>query len=262
VRQPTHSGGPGRERPLRAGTRSPLIRHVPVLIRHTCRGTIASMSRSLIALLAPPACAACRGPLPREGPALCPECTQEVVWLRGGCPRCALPGHHGRGCPAAAAAFDRAWAPVAYAGAGAALVRAVKFARLVPVLDAMGAALAAGLPHDLRGLPLVPVPPQPLRSRRRGFDPAEGLVERLAARTGAPVDACLRRCDRGGRHTRLGRRDRRRATPTLECEARPPARLLLIDDVHTTGATLDACARALKEQGAVWVAAATYARTL
>jgi predicted amidophosphoribosyltransferase len=233
-----------------------------VLIGYRRGGTIRSVPRSLIALLAPPVCAACHGPLPRDGPALCPECVQEVVWLREGCPRCALPGHRDRRCPGAAAAFDRAWAPVGYAGSGAALVRAVKFGRLVPVLDAMAAAMAARLPHELRGLPLVPVPPQPVRARRRGFDPAGGLAARLSARTGAPVHGCLRRTDRGARHTRLGRGERRRTAPALACRGEPSPAVVLVDDVHTTGATLDSCARVLKEHGADWVGAVTYARTL
>jgi predicted amidophosphoribosyltransferase len=42
----------------------------------------------------------------------------------------------------------------------------------------------------------------------------------------------------------------------------PPERVLLVDDVHTTGATLDACARALAAAGSRWIVAATYARTL
>jgi len=44
--------------------------------------------------------------------------------------------------------------------------------------------------------------------------------------------------------------------------APPPERVLLVDDVHTTGATLDACARALAAGGGRWIVAATYARTL
>ena len=107
------------------------------------------------------------------------------------------------------------------------------------------------------------MPPHPGRRRRRGFDPAGALAARFAARTGLTLDACLRRRDRSGRQARAGAPERRRAG-RLEIHARrraPPA-VLLVDDVHTTGATLDACAAALCAAGARRVAAVTYARTL
>jgi predicted amidophosphoribosyltransferase len=172
-----------------------------------------------------------------------------MPWLRAGCPRCGLPAHRGRPCPAARAAFDRAWSPLAYAGPAAALVRA------------MAAAIAARLPPELHGLPLVPVPPQRARARRRGYDPADLLAARAGARLGVPVERCLRRTDHGRRHTRLGRGERHAGAPDVIAQD-PPAQLVLLDDVHTTGATLHACARALKAAGAARVAAVTYARTL
>jgi predicted amidophosphoribosyltransferase len=99
--------------------------------------------------------------------------------------------------------------------------------------------------------------------RRRGFDAAALLAAGLAARTGLPLAPCLRRSDRGRRQVGAGRAQRRSAGRfAVAATAAPPPAALLVDDVHTTGATLDVCARALKESGAAWVGAATYVRTL
>jgi predicted amidophosphoribosyltransferase len=216
---------------------------------------------ALTDLIAPPACAACRMPL-RDG-LVCGACLRRLPWLRGHrCPRCALPRHRG-GCPASAAAFDRAWAPLAYEGAARDLVGALKFRGALPVAGLMAAHLAANLPLDLRGKPVVPVPPHAVRKRHRGFDPAALLAAGLAARAGLPLTRCLRRADRGRRQVGVGRSQRRSAGRfAAVATAAPPAAVLLVDDVHTTGATLDVCARALKESGAEWVGAITYVRTL
>jgi ComF family protein len=222
--------------------------------------------QELLALLAPPACTACRQPLAdAAGPLLCPACTRALPWLRGpGCPRCGLPRHRrNKGCPAAGAAFALAWAPLAYDGVARELVKALKFRGALPVARLMAAQLAAGLPPALRGVDaVVPVPAHRGRRRRRGFDPAGALAQALAERLELPLAPCLRR---GGGHRQVGatqsaRRDLGRLA--VRATAPPPERVLLVDDVHTTGATLDACARALAAGGSRWVVAATYARTL
>jgi ComF family protein len=222
--------------------------------------------RLLLGLLAPPACAACRSPVPERAGLLCAACLRRLPWLRGHrCPRCALPRHRS-GCPASGAAFDRAWAPLAYEGAARDLVAALKFRAALPVAGLMAAHLAANLPPDLRGgapLAVVPVPAHRGRRRRRGFDPAALLSAAMAGRTGLPLAPCLRRVDRGHRQVGAGRALRRSAGRfEAALVAAPPRAVLLVDDVHTTGATLDACARALKAGGAEGVAAVTYARTL
>jgi predicted amidophosphoribosyltransferase len=154
---------------------------------------------------------------------------------------------------------------MAYDGVARQLVAALKFRGALPVAALMAAHVAANLPADVReGGPaaLVPVPPQPSRRRRRGFDPAGELTVALVPRLGLPTCACLRRRDR---ESQLGatRAQRRRAGRlTIELRAPPPERALLIDDVHTTGATLDACARVLRGSGCQEVIAITYARTL
>jgi predicted amidophosphoribosyltransferase len=245
------------------------------------------MVAELLGVLAPPACVACRAPVARAEVLVCAACLRSLPWLRGRrCPRCGLPRHPARGCPAAGAAFAGAWAPLAYEGSARALVAALKFRGALAVAGLMGAQLAAHLPGglvevpgpvgsvgvagsaDLVGVPaaspaLVPVPPHPVRRRRRGFDPAAELAAALAARTALPVTPILRRRDRAPRQVGLGRAQRRRAGRlVIEATRAPPARVLLIDDVHTTGATLDACARALVAAGCGEVVAVTYARAL
>jgi predicted amidophosphoribosyltransferase len=220
--------------------------------------------QELLALLAPPTCAACRRPLGAAAPLLCAECRRGLPWLRGpGCPRCGLPRHRRGGCPAAGAAFALAWAPLAYDGVARELVQALKFRGALPVGRLMAAQLAAGLPPALRAVDaVVPVPPHRGRRRRRGFDPAGVLAQALAARLELPLAPSLRR---GGGRRQVGAGELQRRDPgRLDVRVRgdPPQRALLVDDVHTTGATLDACARALAAGGSRWIVAATYARTL
>src|SRR4051794_33431417 len=229
------------------------------------------MLDDLLALLVRRACVVCRRPLPRAGAVACGGCLRRLPWLRGRrCPRCALPRHRG-GCPAARAAFDRAWAPLAYEGTARDLVRALKYRAALPVAGLMAAHMAANLPADLRAPPpaaaplaagaapavrrpplaIVPVPPHRGRRRRRGFDPAALLAAALAGRAGLPLAPCLRRADRGGRQVGAGRVARRRAGRfEAALVAAPPARLLLVDDVHTTGAPPDAGAPAPQAGGA------------
>jgi predicted amidophosphoribosyltransferase len=247
----------------------------------------------LVALAVPPACVVCRAALPRVELRLCAACTRALPWLPARvCRACGLPSHR-RGCPAVGAAFTRAWSPVAYDGVARDLVAALKFRAALPVAALMAAHIAANLPDDLRppprpapGLPgdlrapppspgalpgdlrslpvVVPVPPQAARRRRRGFDPAGRLAAELAARLALPHAACLRRRDRERPQVGATRAQRRRAGRlAIELRAPPPsARVMLVDDVHTTGATLNACARALMAGGAREVIAITYARTL
>jgi predicted amidophosphoribosyltransferase len=128
----------------------------------------------------------------------------------------------------------------------------------------MAAQMASGAPVGLLDVDaLVPVPPDRARARRRGFDPASRLASELARRTGIPVAPCLRRAGPGRSQVGARARERRAAGRIRVLAVAPaPARALLVDDVHTTGATLDACARALRAAGASHVAAITYSRTL
>jgi ComF family protein len=219
----------------------------------------------LIALIAPPGCLACGRALGYAGERLCGECTRALPWLRGVCARCGLPTHRGKHCPAAGAAFARAWAPLAYEGVARRLVAALKFRAALAAADLMAAHIAANLPAGLRdpaGV-LVPVPALSARRRARGFDPARTLATALARRLERPLSDCLARADRTARQVGASRHERRApGRIVVRVRGSPPPLAILVDDVHTTGATLADCARALRSGGAHTVGAACFARAL
>jgi predicted amidophosphoribosyltransferase len=219
----------------------------------------------LRSLLAPPTCWSCRAPA-RDGDALCGACRATLPFLRGRrCPRCALPLPCGPRCPGAGGAVACAWSPVALAGPARALVHALKYAGAGPAADVMAAQMVAGAPAGMLspGVVLVPVPSHRRHTRARGADHARALAQRVGGRTGLPVTSCLARAGPAVRQMGAGRAERR-ARGRLELRVRGPApwSAVLVDDVHTTGATLEACACALRAAGSDHVAALTYARTL
>jgi ComF family protein len=162
------------------------------------------------------------------------------------------------------------WAPVAYSGPARDLVRALKFRGAVALADAMAAQIAANAPAELLGAgspagrpALVPVPLHPRRLRRRGYNQAGLIGEALSRRTGLEVVDCLARS--GSAATQVGRdRHERRAGPagSVSVRAPVPAHARLVDDVATTGATLAACAAALRLAGSIELAALVFARTI
>ena len=226
------------------------------------------MLRTLLDVVAPPLCLAC-GAL-AEG-ALCGACRAALPWLRDPGPRCALPRPCAP-CPAARQRLERAWAPVVHDGPARALVHALKFHAHFAAAEVMAAQMAAVLARVEpsakplgavvpAGAVLVPVPFVAGRRRRRGFDPADLLARRLGERTGRPVVRCLRRSGGAPRQVGAFRAQRLRAGGIV-ADGRAPPIALLVDDVYTTGATLDACARTLAAAGTGAVLAVAYARTV
>jgi predicted amidophosphoribosyltransferase len=199
------------------------------------------------ALVAPPLCAAC-GRSCRADAVLCTRCSRA---LAGAAPILA-------GGPQG---IDRVWSSAPHEGVARSLVGALKFRRLLPVAEVMADRIHWLAPGHLLGGVVVPVPPAPPRLRRRGFDPAGELAGALATRLGTEKVTCLAR--RGAGH-QVGKRraDRIGHPPQIESIAESPRSVLLIDDVLTTGATLTACATALRAAGAKRIVALTFTRRL
>lgn len=220
------------------------------------------MAFTLADLLLPPACVACRSP--GTWP-LCGACRRALPFLGSACcTRCALPLPCGRRCPAAGAAFEMSWAPLAHDGPARALVIALKYQGGRALAEPLAAALIAGAPAGLlaAGVTLVPVPSDPARARQRGYNQAGAITAVLRARLGLPVCNLLRRSGSSRSQVGAGRSSRRSAGLTILARGTVPGRCVLVDDVHTTGATLEACASALRSAGAEIVTAVTATRTL
>jgi len=166
---------------------------------------------------------------------------------------------------------DLAVAVSEFEGVARRIVHGLKYARRLSLARVAAAAMLAALPEGERVagtraghrpddgfLAVVPVPAGPWRWRWRGFDPAEELSIAIAKRAGIPLSACLRRST--GRQQVGRRRSERLSDPPRVWAVGAPASALLVDDVWTTGATLSACAGALRGAGCDRVVALTLAR--
>jgi predicted amidophosphoribosyltransferase len=203
--------------------------------------------RALATGLLPALCAAC-GRNCRPGSALCSRCARRLAEAEP------LAG-------AGPAGLDRAWSTASHEGVARDLVGALKFRGLLPVADLIAERIQWLAPASLLGGDIVPVPTARLRSLSRGFDPAAEIAAALAERTELPLRACLAR---SGLARQVGRRRAQRIgqPPHVQLRGEAPRSALLIDDVLTTGATLSACARALRAAGAIRVVAITFTRRL
>jgi ComF family protein len=217
-------------------------------------------------LIFPPRCAACG----RPGVDLCPECVGRFPRLDGSvCPVCGRPqDRQGRceRCSRQPPAFSSVRSAFHYEGTIRKAIWAFKYNRRPALAEPLAEAMAAALPPPgPESALLCPVPLHSERRRERGFNQAALLARGLGARWGMTVvdDGALRRVRATPQQVELDYAGRQlnvqgafAAQPSLVANRD----IVLVDDVCTTGATLDACAKALLAQGARSASAVTLAR--
>ncbi len=172
--------------------------------------------------------------------------------------RCAL-------CRTGLRGFDAAYCFGSYEGTLRELIHLYKYDRIQTLARPLADLLAAALPLDERFDAVTPVPLHWRKQWQRGFNQSDLLARAVARRRGIPVVRALRRTRSTQTQAGLSNTERRKnVAAAFQCrrsgETLAGRRVLLIDDVMTTGSTAAACARVLKQAGAARVVLLTVAR--
>jgi ComF family protein len=212
-----------------------------------------------------PSCLLCSGR--SAGALLCAHCSNDLPRLdQTRCDTCALPITAGTRCGACLSqmpAYDHVCAPYTYAFPVDALVQGLKYRSLLAIAPLFGHAIAESL--DERPDVLIPMPLAGARLRERGFNQSQEIARHLARASGIPLlaHACRRVRDTPPQTALPWKERAKNIRRAFVCDADLGGRhVAIVDDVMTTGATLNELARNLKKAGAARVSGLVAARTL
>ncbi len=236
--------------------------------------------RQAVRFIIPADCIGCGLPLRDDPiPFFCRRCWNRIVPTTGpACSRCDLPfaspaatsrtpDHQCQTCLERPPAYERAWTLYPYLPPLQDAICSFKYRGKVALAKPLAALMAGALPAGLDADLIVPVPLHPARLRAREFNQSLLLADHLGRLLSRPVSATrLIRILATDPQTTLTRPERlrnlRQAFGVRQPEALAGRRILLVDDVFTTGATLNECAKTLLKSGAASVCALTLARTM
>ena len=241
---------------------------------------IRDILRQTSRLLLPMDCTTCAQPLTDDPvPFFCRQCWEMIRPLRGpSCPRCHRPfaspsattyspTHECHDCRTREPHYSRVWAPYAYCSPLQDAIALFKYRGKVALADALGALLTKALPDRLDFDVLMPTPLHPNRLRQREFNQSLLLADRIGPAIGLPISYrnLIRIVDTDPqislpRAARL--QNLRKAFAVRAPQEVAGARILLVDDVFTTGTTASECARVLLKPGAKRVAVLALARSV
>lgn len=243
--------------------------------------TLRRLLLPLSAVLLPADCLICRGALPaRHEGGVCLPCWRSFIRLQGPCcRRCGdpifaferilpSPNHRCDDCSRRFRPFDRCRSAGIYDAALRVAIHRVKYDGEKTLGRCLGRWLTRALSSETAEMDcIVPVPLHPRRLRERGFNQSELLSESLALASGiSHAPRLLSKISPTRSQTTLGRRDRKknlRGTFALSRGATAAnRRILLVDDIYTTGCTVEECARVLRRAGARGVRVVTLARSI
>jgi ComF family protein len=200
---------------------------------------------------------------------LCRGCAAELPWHRQPqCPQCATPTPDGQRCGACLKqppAFDRTHAALAYAFPIDRLIPRLKYHGQLAIAPALGACLAEAVATAPRPDRLIVMPLHAARIRERGFNHASAIAHGLSQQLGLPLDLdCCRRTrdtppQMGLKHDARRRNVRGAFACTGDVRGK---HIALVDDVMTTGTSLNELAATLKQAGAREVSCWVVARAL